>query len=169
MVHSPNWDKDQAGTSRALKMKRTNSAAVLLALCILPAAAKTLSPPQREALEALRKIAESPDEFYGKLLRSAEMGNVHAQYILGSLLTGGGVTVVPPDQQQSIGLAWVRKSANAGHLPALSHLSDGYRRGEHGLPKDAELANCYQRAALRLLDPARCSDLESAKGYSDQR
>lgn len=153
-------------------MRSITSAVTLLALGISAGAAQqpTQRPVSSEMKEWIEKFVNQPDEMYGKLLPTAELGNVRAQFLLGILLTGGGpVTVVPRDPQRSLGLGWIRKSASAGHLPAMSHLSEGYRRGRDGLPQDSDLADCYQRAALRLVDLEKCSELERTKGYTDQR
>jgi TPR repeat protein len=159
-------------------MKWITSAAMLLSLCIVSAAAEPMSREQiqeqgKRAREAWHK--GDHNEAYRLLLPLAEAGDALAQFTVGIELMDGTVTVVPPDQRQALGLEWIRKAASAGLPQAMRRLHWGYKSGLYGLPRDAELAECYLRADLKHTDLARisalaeCSELEHAKDYAGQR
>src|SRR4029450_8863942 len=106
---------NKSGKTGRLEMRLITAAAMSLALGVLPVVAEPMSrgPPvdqpfrveqPSKALEALKHFDEAlknfdPDKMFRECLVTAELGNPLAQFIVGSLLTGGLVSVVSPDQQ----------------------------------------------------------------------
>ena len=75
--------------------------------------------------------------------RAAERGEEDAQYNLGFMYILGQGTV----QDTAKGLSWLRTSAEQGHTGAMRLLADLYRNAYHGVPRNAEEADHWDRKA----------------------
>ena len=135
----------------------------------IPANAADLS--RADTIKAGKQAAEVGDfnAVYHLGLPLAEKGDAEIQYGLSGVLLyyaeGIPIEGVPDGDRRKVGLMWLRKAVEGGWEPALEEIALFYRWGEKGLPRDAELSNCFTQAEGDHKRISACRAREHAKGY----
>lgn len=82
---------------------------------------------------------DNKKEAHSYFKEAADYGDPEGQYLLGLMdLQGDGVT-----QNTEAGLAWIKKAAEQGYMPAINKLGFLYLSGRHGVKKDIQKSIKY--------------------------
>jgi len=134
-------------------------------------AASAAELTREEAIKQGQAAAKAGDynKVYQLGLPFALKGDAEFQYGLSGVLLfyseGTKIDGVADQDHRRLGMTWLRKAAEGGSEEALEELALLYRWGEKGLPRDAELSDCFTQAESDHKAVAHCFAREHAKGY----
>jgi len=145
--------------------------AVAIAIATLPHGVGAAELSREATIKEGQKAAKAGDynKVYQLGLPFALNGDAEFQYGLSGVLLfyGEGLKIdgVADQDHRKVGMMWLHKAAEGGSDEALEELALLYRWGEKGLPRDAELSDCFTQAESDHKAVAHCRAREHAKGY----